>query len=294
MLTILTTGFSKPFGTNKPIRPMSTDVRLAKTRQKSKLLQGSLRPNLSIQAEYRDRLQKLIKEMNKSVLYWLGARFKATEDQRQLLMAYDATAAEELQAAIKSLRDRWLKRFEKAAEELAQFFAKKVVNRSDADLKKILKKSGIAIEFQITKPMREAVDAIVHENVSLIKSIPEKYLQQVEGSTMRSVLAGRDLKTLYDDIRSHYNVTDRRAALIARDQNNKATSALQKVRFQEIGIEKAVWRHSHAGRDPRKSHVANDGKEYDVAKGWYDPEVKEHIRPGYLINCRCFCTPILP
>ena len=42
--------------------------------------------------------------------------------------------------------------------------------------------------------------------------------------------------------------------------------------------------------------VDNDGKEYDIKTGWFDPDpkVRKHIRPGELIHCRCLVTPVLP
>jgi len=37
-----------------------------------------------------------------------------------------------------------------------------------------------------------------------------------------------------------------------------------------------------------------DGKKYDVAKGMWDPAVREYIFPGQLINCRCFSRSVIP
>jgi SPP1 gp7 family putative phage head morphogenesis protein len=140
------------------------------------------------------------------------------------------------------------------------------------------------------------VDATVAENVSLIRSIPEKYLGDVQTSVMQSVKAGRDLATLSKDLRKNYGVSYRRAALIARDQNNKATSALMRVRQVDLGLEKGVWLHSHAGKEPRPTHLANHGKKFDLKEGWFDPDprVRKRILPGELINCRCVWKPVVP
>lgn len=224
--------------------------------------------------------------MHRSVDYWLSVRFRSTEDNRELLrMAMDATAADDLSRELRNLRRRWSRKFDRLADDLAAYFTKRSVDRTDAELKKMLRRSGTAVEFRLTRPMREAVSAIVAENISLIRSVPEQYLKDVEGATMRSVLAGRDLAQLTRDLEQATGVARRRAELIARDQNNKASGALQRVRYQELGIERAVWVHSRAGRDKRPSHVANDGNEYDVATGWYDPDEGAWIRPGELINC---------
>jgi SPP1 gp7 family putative phage head morphogenesis protein len=297
MPTQLGARFLKPLHAPPAPRTMATDARVARSRKRLEASKDSVQPSIGIADAYRRSLLKLIREMDKSIKYWVGARFKQTEPERAEInpeLAMDATAAEELQKAIRELRTRWLGRFDKLAEELAAHFAKSVAERSDADLKRILKKGGIAIDFQMTPAMKESVSAIVQENVSLIKSIPEKYLGSVEGSVMRSVVAGRDLHSLYEDLTKNFGVTKRRAELITRDQSNKATSALLKVRYTEAGIVEAIWRHSRAGRDKRPSHVANSGKKFNVATGWYDPDAKEWIRPGQLVNCRCGMVPILP
>ncbi len=282
-----------------PARAQGADARVAKTRKRTVEDAGAVRTPISVRAAYHKRLLQLIKEMHNSVEYWLGARFKQVAPQRELLsptMALDATAAEELQTALNKLNKRWQSRFDRLAEDLAKFFGTKMAERSDAELKRILRKGGMSIKFQMTPAMKEAVSAIVHENVSLIKSIPEQYLKQVEGATMRSVLAGRGLQSLYEDIRKNYNVSKRRAELISRDQANKATAMLSRVRYQEAGIRQAVWVHSHAGREPRPSHVkaGRDKVVFSVDEGWYDPHEQKYILPGQLINCRCIMRPLLP
>jgi uncharacterized protein with gpF-like domain len=152
----------------------------------------------------------------------------------------------------------------------------------------------MSVEVKFGRETRDALSAIIHENVALIRSIPEQYLTQVEGLVMRSVTAGRDLATLTSDLQQQYGVTRRRAQLISLDQNNKATGDIQRLQYLDMGIERAIWRHSHAGKEPRPSHVANDGNEYDVRQGWYDPHERKYIKPGELIRCRCFSQPILP
>ena len=145
----------------------------------------------------------------------------------------------------------------------------------------------------MTRTMQDVLRASVQANVALIKSIPAQYLSSVEGSVMRAAQSGRDLAALSKDLREHYGVTQRRAAFIALDQMNKASSAMAAARQQELGIKEAIWRHSYAGREPRPSHQANDGKRFDLKTGWFDPHEKKWILPGELPRCRCFMTPVL-
>lgn len=249
-----------------------------------------LHPNVGLRVVYRRKLDALIKAMNDSVVYWLRAAFRADPPR----MALDALPAKELQAAVRDLSRRWERNFDEAAPALAEWFARSNRKRTDASLRAILKKGGFSVEFRMTPAARDILQATVNANVGLIKSIPSEYLTQVEGMVMRSVQTGRDLGQLTKDLERQYGVTRRRAALIARDQNNKATSAIQKARQVELGITEAIWMHSGGGKKPRPTHVKNDGERYDVTKGWYDPAVRKRIWPGELINCRCVARSVIP
>jgi SPP1 gp7 family putative phage head morphogenesis protein len=204
--------------------------------------------------------------------------------------------ASDLDREMRRLSRQWRRRFNEAAPEIAALFARRARGGADATLLRMLKQAGFTVPFRMTKGMRDVVDATVAENVSLIRSIPEKYLGDVQTSVMQSVKAGRDLATLSKDLRKNYGVSYRRAALIARDQNNKATSALMRVRQVDLGLEKGVWLHSHAGKEPRPTHLANHGKKFDLKEGWFDPDprVRKRILPGELINCRCVWKPVVP
>jgi uncharacterized protein with gpF-like domain len=70
---------------------------------------------------------------------------------------------------------------------------------------------------------------------------------------------------------------------------------MNRARQEELGITEAVWLHSHAGKKPRPTHLANHGKRYNVAEGWFDPDpkVRKHIWPGELINCRCVSKSVV-
>lgn len=250
-----------------------------------------LHPNAGTAAMYQKRLDKLIDDMNASVTYWIETRYRNNEP---VLLAMDDLPVNELKRTIEELAKRWLKNFEEAAPKLADWFATDVLERTDASLRAILRQGGFSVRFKMTRAMRENFNATRAQNVALIKSIPEQYLKNVEGAVMRSVQAGRDMGPLAKELQKNYGVTKKRAALIARTQNNLASGSMNKVRQIELGVTKAKWRHSGGGKEPRPTHVANNGKLYDVKKGWWDPAEKKWIFPGMLINCRCVSISVIP
>lgn len=244
---------------------------------------------------YRLRLVRLIDEMEASILYWVGACYRANEPELARLAA-DASPASALTEALAALRMRWQTRFDDLAERLSIWFAQSAAKRSDAALRAALRHAGFTVKFKMTRPMNDAYRAVISENVGLIKSIPSELLTQVEGHVMRSVQAGRNLGTLAESLQEQFGVTRRRAAFIALDQNNKATAVLSRVRYQELGITEAIWLHSGGGKEPRPTHLraGRDRVRFDVAKGWFDPHENKWIHPGELPRCRCVSRPVIP
>lgn len=249
-------------------------------------------PNAGIEAEYRRRLVALIAELDNSVAYWLKAAWRKNAPE----LAQDELPVETLRRAIRSLTRRWQAKFNDLAGDLASYFAQSVSQRSDAALKAALKKGGFTVEFKMTRAQRDVLNAVTHENVALIKSIPAQHLQKVEGAVMRSVSTGRDLGALTKELQQISGVTRKRAAFIAQSQNNLATAAITAARQREIGIMEAIWVHSGGGKHPRQSHLkaGKDGQRFDPAKGWLDPEVGQYILPGQLPRCRCVSKAVVP
>jgi uncharacterized protein with gpF-like domain len=252
----------------------------------------AVRPNAGIEAAYRKKLVSLIDRMHRSVMWWVRAAYRRNTPA----IAMDDTSADELQRIIAELRERWTENIDGTAEKLAEYFSQAVADRSDAALKKILRDGGFSVRFQMTPAMQDVFAATVAENVSLIKSIPARYFDQIEGIVMRGVQTGYDLKQITDDLQKQFGVTRKRAAFIARDQGSKANSLLSRARHLELGIETAIWKHSHAGKHPRPSHVkaGEDKVEYKISEGWLDPAIGKYIWPGTEINCRCTAAPVIP
>jgi SPP1 gp7 family putative phage head morphogenesis protein len=255
--------------------------------------QKTLRPviaNVGIEAEYRKRLKRMIADMQASIVYWLSAKYKANEP----LIAQDdwKTPSNALQDAMDDLARQWQSNFDVGAEKLAEWFANKTKSYADGSLQRILKDAGFSVDFKMTPTMQDAFEAVIHENVGLIKSIASQHLQDVQGLVMRSVQQGRNLGELSDELIKRYGVTKRRAALIAKQENNKATMVINRVRQLEIGVKEGVWRHSRAGVHPRASHIAASGKVFDIDKGMKIDG--DYIMPGELFHCRCTWTAIIP
>lgn len=214
-----------------------------------------------------------------------------------IAMANDANPVRIVRDAIRNLANKWINRFIDMATGVSDDLVTKTTDAVDRNLKASARKEGMTVQMQWTPAMEERQEAIIAENVSLIRSIPEKYFTEVEGMVYRAVAKGGDRKQLADELMQNFTqregITRRRAEFIARDQVRKATSALSAVRQQAAGITHGEWIHSGGQANPRHSHVkaGSERKEFELAKGCYLDGA--WIMPGQLPNCSCSWRPIL-
>lgn len=257
-----------------------------------------VRPNAALEAKFRKRLERMVAAMQRSLVYWISAQWRSKVPRTTILaeIAQDeeGSASMQLRADIAALGAKWQKQFDRAAPELARWFSQSMASRSDYQLKQILRRGGFSVKFQMSPAANDALQATIGEQIQLIKSISSQHLTQVQGIVMRGITEGRNLGPVTEQLKHQFGITHRRAAFIARDQANKASATITRVRQQELGVTQAVWMHSGGGRHPRPSHVkaSKDKLKYDVAKGAYIDG--EWIFPGQLPGCRCVSGAVIP
>ncbi len=136
------------------------------------------------------------------------------------------------------------------------------------------------------------VDSFVHENVSLIKTIPQKNLSKIEGIVRRGTESGLSLAEIEQQIKEVGTYLESNTKLIARDQVSKFNSKLSELRQIEAGVTHYIWSTSTDER-VRELHQELNGKKFS----WDDPPRSgtngERLHPGYPINCRCVALPVL-
>lgn len=244
------------------------------------------RPPAALERDYRKKLDKMLDDMQRSVVWWIRAAYRRRERQ----ITQDAGPARDLSQELQSVMRDWQRKYDEAAEKMARWFAENDVRYVRNSTREAFKSAGLAELFTVkfrymSRHERDVLQSIIIENVNLIKSIPQHYFTEVQGLVQRCVQNGRDLGYLTEELQKRYEITKRRAATIARDQTNKATENLSRARMQSLGVTKGIWIHTSAGKTYRETHVAMNGKEFDLSKGLYDSAVGREVFPGELVNC---------
>ena len=125
------------------------------------------------------------------------------------------------------------------------------------------------------------------ENLKLIRSIPEQYIDRLQGVVTRSITDGLSVTDVKQAIRDQYDHPLNRAELIAVDQIGKLNARLTQYRQERIGIKGYYWRGVLDDRE-RQVHVQREGREFK----WSSPPFDGH--PGQPVRCRCWASPAWP
>ena len=240
--------------------------------------------------EYRKKLSKLIEEMSASVNYWIAAEYRRNESE----IVGDSSPAKLLGKKLFEVMATWRETFDKRAESIALWFVRRSNMYATTSVSNKLKAQGLTVNMRITPEVQNVLDSLYEKQVTLIKSIPEQYLTQVSLLVQESVTRGRDVYGLKKELKERYGLTERRAKVIARDQNAKASNAIAVERSKQAGITHGIWVHRAGGsKSYRHSHVKMSGAEFDLSKGCWDDHEKKWVMPGELINCRCEYRPVI-
>lgn len=170
-------------------------------------------------------------------------------------------------------------------------FGRRTEKYQGSQLQEQIRKS-VGIEVPLTDPkLGPRLRNWTAENVGLIKSIPGQLLDQVERDVVSGVNNGTRWEVLAKDIEDRFDVTAKRASLIARDQVGKFYGAVQRARQTNLGILSYTWRTSRDER-VREGHAEREGETFKWAETPEDVGGGEG-HPGQPINCRCTAEPNL-
>lgn len=208
----------------------------------------------------------------------------------------DATIASQSRILMSNLANRFTELFNKKAKPAAVAMVKDADKAGTKSLHSSLQKlsGGMSLKTSLASPgLAEITKAAIAENVSLIKSIPAQYLQQVEGAVMRSITTGNGLADLVPALEKYEGQTHRRARNIALDQTRKTYNSINRDRMQSLGLKKFMWHHSGGGAHPREDHVEMDGQVFRFDDPpVIDQRTGEKGIPGQAPNCKCTMSPV--
>ena len=163
--------------------------------------------------------------------------------------------------------------------------------RYDKEFMSIAKK---ALGIDLTAVVREEdlggyLDLASQRNANLIKGLADDTYKKIKDRTLSAVMSGTPAKEYRAQLAKEFGLSDNRAKLIARDQIGKLNSDLTKIRQQQAGIDRYVWRTAQDER-VRQLHQALQGNEYAYGKA---TGAEGGLPPGQPIQCRCYAQGVI-
>lgn len=153
--------------------------------------------------------------------------------------------------------------------------------------RKLSKSIGVGFTFagEFDNAMAsEIVEGFAAENVSLIRSIPEKFFEDLQGRIVTAVHRGTRVEELSKEIQSRYGVVRSRADLIGRDQTTKLYGQLNRRRQESVGLRRYLW-ETVGDQRVRDSHAELEGEEYDFDDPPVTNEDGDTNNPGEDYQC---------
>ncbi len=175
-------------------------------------------------------------------------------------------------------------------EAAADKFARRTSTHQREQLNKQIR-SAVGVDVVGTDPnIAPRIADFTAENVALIKSIPQKYFDDVEKRLMAGLRDGSRAEEIAAEFEERFGISEASARLVANDQIGKLYGELNQVRQEALGVTSFVWETDQDER-VRESHAELQGQAFR----WDDlPEVDgEEASPGSPINCRCWASPVL-
>ena len=249
------------------------------------------KPNPGIRAAYRKRIETLIEEMGTEVEAKVLELYEdmqwRVEDPDLATDGKWRSPSERFRDLLTPIAERWTARFKRLSETICVSFVAAIRGRVERGRVQSLKEAGIAVKINRSRFANERYQALIQENIDLIKTIPQEYFGRVNQQVQRNISKGYDKKALTEELYNDYDISYKRARVIARDQTQKATQSLAMVTDRDLGITEGVWIHVPGRYTSRPTHVAFDGKPFKLAEGLYDSNkyVEAFVKPGELPLC---------
>ncbi len=143
------------------------------------------------------------------------------------------------------------------------------------------------------------MQAVVSENLALIKSIPQEVLKDMQVALSQGIISGNQ-KELIKSLKRIKGVNKDRAVFIARDQVHKAAESFKQVQNVALGIEYYEWLTADDERvsDGIGGHKQNNHRifkygsneaiiSHSAKRGFY------YGKPGDRPNCRCIAVGVI-
>lgn len=256
----------------------------------TRVLFGPIEVPLSLELQYRKLLNRhlaaIAAEVRRSVLPAVRADRELTRREKAMSRAFDAPS-DSWFAQLREFTRQLIEANRPLVEDIFELEAKR---HSETFMTQARSKLGIDLSAVIhEEDIRPNVDMAVDRNVGLITNMSEEALNRIQQLVYQNASGGGSVDDLKKKLVNGFQMSSKRAKVIARDQTSKFNGELNKIRQTQAGVDKYEWSTSHDER-VRDLHRSLDGKIYR----WGEKTgAEDGLPPGQPILCRCVAIGIV-
>lgn len=155
---------------------------------------------------------------------------------------------------------------------------------------------NISVSAEYYEPI---MNAVVSENLALIKSIPQEVLKEMQVVLSQGIISGNQ-KELVKNLKRIKGVQKDRAVFIARDQIHKAVEGFKQLQNTVLGIEYYEWLtaedervSSGIGGHSQNNHRIFKYGSNEAIISWSSKRGFYYGKPGDRPNCRCIAVGVI-
>ncbi len=241
------------------------------TRAKRRALARSLRPDPKLEIRYVNALRRVVRDMHEDTMALLrpdlGELAQRKDGVHWLSSIFDVRTGKQ----IAKVADLVGSMFDRQARSVLADNAKKMSLLG-------IRASDLRLGAELTHRR--------NENIQLVEKAERAYAQSVRDIFEAPDVNGLRVEELASMLEERGNVSESRAALIARDQTLKMNGAVTQIRQENAGIDSYTWSTS-LDEAVRPEHASLEGQTFS----WNSPPEPGH--PGEDYQCRCIAIPVI-
>lgn len=254
--------------------------------------EGALAEDESFFKNLDERKRKLVQSLRNKVLSAWKTNPEAFKD--------------DIEGYVESRLADWTLEANKQARLIALWLARTVAADVSASQRQAYTAAGMPPDYiklkfvipvmrsRMSQRAAEVFPFLVESSTELITKMSVRDVQKLQNLLIKSFAEGHDVSKVKSLLLTMDGFNADRAKNVALDQTNKITTGIQIANDEDLGITEGVWVHVPGQYSSRHTHVAMNGKKFNLREGLFDSDVKRNVQPSELPYCRCTYRAVMP
>lgn len=218
--------------------------------------------------------------------------------KRAFVASRPESAVKRLDLELAEQMARWMIHAGENAKAVSKWFVRAAAQNVTASQRRALIRAGISPQLlkekwkvpvvknrYVSPTAAKAIPKLVDDMTGLITKMQADDLARLREIIVEGITQGQSLGEIEQTLAASEGFSAARAKRVALDQSIKVNQGIQQANAEDLGIKTAIWVHVPGRYSSRETHIAMDGKRFNIREGLYDSDVDKKVVPGELPFC---------